>query len=114
MAFLIIVGVVLIILGMVAGVALFINSINDKIKNITSLVCLLCCCLLGGGFLISMGTGTHIGFICVSYYLFSFGVVSAVTLFLTEIGLFNVKCKYTLWIFFILGIILGANGIHSL
>jgi len=115
MVFLNIVGVVLIVIGMVAGIALYINSINGKIKNVTSLVCLLFCCLLGGGFLISMGTtGSSIGFICVSYYLFTLGVVSAVTLFLTEIGLFTVKCKYTLWIFFILGIILGANGIRSL
>ena len=114
MIFLIIVGIVLIILGIVTGIALFINSIIDKIKNITSLVCLLCCCLLGGGALISMATGTPIGFIYVSYYLFSFGVVSAVTLFLTEIGIFDVKCKTTLWIFFVVGIFLGANGINSL
>jgi hypothetical protein len=109
-----IVGIVLIIIGIASGIALYINSINGKIENITSLVVVFCCCLIGGSVLYSMGTDTHKGFVFVSYYLFSLGGVSAITLFFTEIGVFDVKSKNTLWIFFILGILLGANGIYSL
>jgi len=107
-------GIILIITGIVTGITLYVNLIIDKIKDITSLIILFCCCLIGGPVLCSMGTDTLKGFVIVSYYLFSLGVVSAITLFFTEIGVFNVKSKNTLWVFFILGILLGANGIYSL
>jgi len=107
-------GIILMILGMVTGIALYVNSINDKIKHITSLISLFCCSLIGGPFLCKMATSTSNGFLWVSYYLFSLGVASAVTLFLTEIGFMNVKSKTTLWVFFIFGILLGAKGIYSL
>jgi len=116
MVFLNIVGIILILLGIAIGIVLFVNSVNNKIeiKNITSLIALLCCCLIGGPVLFSMGTDTQKGFLYVSYYLFSLGLVSAITLFFTEIGKFNVKCKNTLWAIFILGIFWGALGINSL
>ena len=108
------VGIILIILGIAAGIALYINAINDKIKHTSSLVSLFCCSLIGGPYLCKMATSTPDGFIWVSYFLFALGVVSAVTLFLTEIGFVHVKSKNTLWAFFLIGVPLGAMGIYSL
>ena len=108
------VGIILIILGIVTGIALYINAINDKIKHTSSLISLFCCSLIGGPWLCKMATGTYHGFLWVSYYLFTLGVASAITLFLAEIGIVQVKSKNTLWVFFVLGILLGAWGIYSL
>ena len=108
------VGIILIILGFVTGIALYINAINDKIPNRISLISLFCCSLIGGSFLCKMATSTSNGFLWVSYYLFTLGVVCAITLFLTEIGVIKVSNKTTLWVFFILGTLLGARGIYSL
>ena len=109
-----IVGVLLIILSAVSGIALYINSISEKIKDTTSLIGLFCCSLIGGPFLHKMGTGTQNGFLYVSYFLFSLGVASAITLLLTELKLFEVKRKFTLWVFFVGGIFFGAMGIYAL
>ena len=109
-----IVGVLLIILSAVSGITLYINSINEKIKDTTSLIGLFCCSLIGGPFLHRMGAGTQSGFLYVSYILFSLGIVSAITLLLTELKLFDVKSKFTLWVFFVGGIFFGAMGIYAL
>jgi hypothetical protein len=108
------VGIILIILGMAAGIALYINAINDKIRHTSSLVSLFCCSLSGGSYLCKIGAGTNDGFIYVSYYLFCLGVVCAVTLFLTEIGFIQVKSKSAMWVFFLFCVPLGAMGIYSL
>ena len=109
-----IVGILLIILSAVSGSALYINSINEKIKDTTSLIGLFCCSLIGGPFLYRMGAATQNGFLYVSYILFSLGIISAVTLLLTELKLINVESKFTLWVFFLGGLFFGAMGIYTL
>ena len=114
MAILNFVGIILIILGFVTGIALYINAINDRLPNRASLNALFCCSLLGGSFLCKMATDASTGFLWVSYYLFTLGVVSAITLFLTETGFIKVSNKTTLWVFFVVGILLGGRGIYAL
>lgn len=103
-------GIGLIVLGSLSGIAIYVDTFIDR-ANVTTLWWLFIFSICGGAVLYNLADSSSLGIVYSSYVLLLLGGVSAVTIFLTETGFFHNDEKSTLWVFFLIGTPLGASGI---
>lgn len=106
-----IIGIGLIGLSALSGIAIYIDTFGLKL-NITALSWLFIFSLIGGASFYCLGVRNLLGIVYVSYILLLLGCLSAVTIFLAEISLFDNEKKGTLWVFFLICTPIGAIGIY--
>lgn len=110
MELLVFLGIGLIVLGSLSGIAIYIDTFVNK-ANTTTLWWLFALCIIGGTVFSIWADKSSMGIIYSSYVLVLLGAASAVTIFLSETGLFEHDEKTTLWVFFLVCMPLGAVGI---
>lgn len=110
MELLLFIGIGLIILGSLSGIAIYIDTFVNK-ANVTTLWWLFALCIIGGSIFYNWADKSSMGIIYSSYVLMLLGAASAITIFLSETGLFEHDEKTTLWVFFLICLPLGAIGI---
>lgn len=107
-----ILGIGLIVLNALSGLALYLEAIGvEAIKKETTLVWLFIFSLIGGPTLYCLGEMAIDGIIYPSYVLFSLGSISGITLFLSAFISSDFHRKGVLWLFFLLFFPIGTAGI---